>query len=63
MFFTFYLYKKGLLSDSHYNILDNKTSDYIKIVRDGNRNTTPRKWRWLQELKQQRENDIRTEMR
>src|ERR671918_884204 len=29
-----YLYKKGSLSDSHYNILDNKTSDYIKIVRD-----------------------------
>ena len=29
-----YLYKKGSLSDSHYNILDNKTSDYIKNVRD-----------------------------
>src|ERR671911_430896 len=29
-----YLYKKGSLSDSHYNILDNKTSDYIRIVRD-----------------------------
>lgn len=29
-----YLYKKGSLSDSHYNILDNKTSDYIKIVRE-----------------------------
>src|SRR5918999_700018 len=29
-----YLYKKGSLSDAHCNILDNKTSDYIKIVRD-----------------------------
>jgi YVTN family beta-propeller protein len=29
-----FLYKKGSLSDSHYNILDNKTSDYIKNVRD-----------------------------
>ncbi|MDQ4012585.1 MAG: hypothetical protein M3146_02535 [Thermoproteota archaeon] len=25
-------------------------------------NTTPRKWRWLQELKQQREKDIKTEI-
>jgi hypothetical protein len=25
-------------------------------------NTTPRKWRWLQELRQQREKDIKTEM-
>jgi YVTN family beta-propeller protein len=29
-----YLYKKGSLSDSHYNILDKKTADYIEIVRD-----------------------------
>jgi YVTN family beta-propeller protein len=29
-----YLYKKGSLSDSHYNILDKKTADYIQIVRD-----------------------------
>jgi YVTN family beta-propeller protein len=29
-----YLFKKGSLSDSHYNILDKKTSDYIEIVRD-----------------------------
>ena len=26
-----------------------------------NRNTTPRKWRWLQELRQQKEKDIKTE--
>ena len=26
------------------------------------KNTTPRKWRWLQELRQQREKDIETEM-
>ena len=24
-------------------------------------NTTPRKWKWLQELRQQREKDIKTE--
>jgi YVTN family beta-propeller protein len=29
-----YLYKKGSLSDSHYNILDKKASDYIEIVRN-----------------------------
>jgi YVTN family beta-propeller protein len=29
-----YLYKKGSLSDSHYNILDKKTADYIEIVRE-----------------------------
>lgn len=28
-----YLFKKGALSDSHYNILDKKVSDYIEIVR------------------------------
>lgn len=28
-----YLYKRGSLSDSHYNILDKKTTDYIEIVR------------------------------
>ena len=28
-----YLFKKGALSDSHYNILDKKASDYIEIVR------------------------------
>jgi hypothetical protein len=26
------------------------------------KNTGPRKWRWLQELRQERENDIRTEV-
>lgn len=26
------------------------------------RNTMPRKWRWLQELRQQKEKDIKTEM-
>jgi hypothetical protein len=29
-----YLFKKGSLSDSHYNILDKKASDYIETVRD-----------------------------
>jgi YVTN family beta-propeller protein len=29
-----YLFKKASLSDSHYNILDKKTSDYIEIVRN-----------------------------
>jgi len=29
-----YLFKKGSFSDSHYNILDKKTSDYIQIVRN-----------------------------
>jgi YVTN family beta-propeller protein len=28
-----YLFKKGSLSDSHYNILDKKVSDYIELVR------------------------------
>ena len=28
-----YLFKKGSISDSHYNILDKKVSDYIEIVR------------------------------
>lgn len=27
-------FKKGSLSDSHYNILDKKASDYIETVRD-----------------------------
>lgn len=27
-----YLFKKGSLSDSYYNILDKKVSDYIEIV-------------------------------
>jgi hypothetical protein len=31
------------------------------IYRD-KRNTAPRKWRWLQEIRQQREKDIKTEM-
>jgi len=31
---SIYLFKKGSLSDSHYNILDKKTSDYIEIVRN-----------------------------
>lgn len=29
-----YLFKKGALSDFHYNILDKKASDYIEIVRE-----------------------------
>ena len=28
-----YLFKKGSISDSHYNILDKKVSDYVEIVR------------------------------
>jgi YVTN family beta-propeller protein len=30
-----YLFKKGSLSDSHYNILDKKASDYIESIRHG----------------------------
>jgi ribosomal protein L19E len=30
-----YLFKKGFLSDSHYNILDKKASDYIESIRRG----------------------------
>jgi hypothetical protein len=30
-----YLFKKGSLSDSHYNILDKKASDYIEDIRHG----------------------------
>jgi YVTN family beta-propeller protein len=30
-----YLFKKGSLSDSHYNILDKKPSDYIEDIRHG----------------------------
>ena len=30
-----YLFKKGSLSDSHYNILDKKASDYIESIRRG----------------------------
>jgi hypothetical protein len=29
-----YLFKEGSLSDSHYNILDKKVSDYIEVVMD-----------------------------
>ena len=35
---------------------------FDRTVYGDKRNTTPRKWRWLQELRQQRERDIRTEM-
>jgi len=35
---------------------------FDKTVYGDSRNITPRKWRWLQELRQQREKDIRTEM-
>jgi hypothetical protein len=35
---------------------------FDRTVYGDKRNTTPRKWRWLQELKQQRENDVKTEM-
>jgi DNA polymerase elongation subunit (family B) len=35
---------------------------FDRTVYGDKRNTTPRKWRWLQELKQQRERDIKTEM-
>jgi hypothetical protein len=45
-----------------------ETSLIISIVQPLNRsiygdrkNMTPRKWRWLQELRQQREKDIKTE--
>jgi hypothetical protein len=30
-----YLFKKGSLSDSHYNILDKKASDYIEGIKHG----------------------------
>ena len=35
--------------------------DIIFYVRRNKKDTTTRKWRWLQELKQEREKDIRTE--
>ena len=35
---------------------------FDRMVYGDKRNTTPRKWRWLQELRQQREKDIKTEM-
>jgi hypothetical protein len=35
---------------------------FDRTVYDDNRNTLPRKWRWLQELRQQREKDIKTEI-
>lgn len=35
---------------------------FDRTVYGDKRNTTPRKWRQPQELKQQRENDIKTEM-
>ena len=35
---------------------------FDRITYGNKRITTPRKWRWLQELKQQREKDIKTEM-
>jgi hypothetical protein len=35
---------------------------FDRIIYGDIKNTTPRKWRWLQELRQQREKDIKTEM-
>lgn len=35
---------------------------FDRTIYGDKRNTTPRKWRWLQELRQQREKDIKTEM-
>jgi DNA polymerase elongation subunit (family B) len=35
---------------------------FDRTVYGDRRNTTPTKWRWLQELRQQRERDIKTEM-
>lgn len=35
---------------------------FDRTVYGDTKNTTPRKWRWLQELRQQREKDIKTEM-
>ena len=35
---------------------------FDKTVYGNKKSTGARKWRWLQEIKQERENDIRTEM-
>ena len=35
---------------------------FDRTIYGDKRNTIPRKWRWVQELKQQREKDIKTEM-
>jgi hypothetical protein len=35
---------------------------FDRTVYGDKRNTVPKKWRWLQELRQQREKDIKTEM-
>jgi hypothetical protein len=35
---------------------------FDRTVYGDTKNTMPRKWRWLQELRQQREKDIKTEM-
>jgi hypothetical protein len=35
---------------------------FDRTVYGDKRNTVPMKWRWLQELRQQREKDIKTEM-
>jgi hypothetical protein len=35
---------------------------FDRTVYGDTKNTTPRKWRWLQDLRQQQENDIKTEM-
>jgi hypothetical protein len=35
---------------------------FDRTVYGDKNNTTPRKWKWLQELRQQREKDIRTEI-
>jgi hypothetical protein len=36
--------------------------EFDRTVYGNKKNTGPRKWRWLQELRQEREKDIRTEM-
>ena len=35
---------------------------FDRTVYGNKKNTGPRKWRWLQELRQERENDVRTEV-
>jgi hypothetical protein len=35
---------------------------FDRIVYGNKKNIGPRKWRWLQELRQESENDIRTEV-
>jgi hypothetical protein len=44
------------------NITIYQSPGFDRTVYEDKGNTTPRKWRWLQELRQQREKDIKTEM-